>query len=292
MGNTAKRRRVREGIARPGPAERAAEVEALEAQRVVIASAARERKSRQRVRDRERVAESLVLAHDTAEQAAARSFTVRENSRISLRISQAIVQELKQCPNLAGRRDVMERVLRHSTVSPFLPDCYHRPQEARARDAFIDNFKNELRLVKVANSHDYLARKSALLDAAVSCGSNVRVGALSRILDTTKESISIALKRRLPEEDSQGLLPKLRLSRQPRAGISDYVKECILHWWEIQTKVSPNKKDIVRHRIGRKLWLEPHPTHYLCETQVSLPCILFNSVLKLGNVYYVECSIF
>jgi len=161
-------------------------------------------------------------------------------------------------------------VLRHCTISPFLPDCYHPPQDARARDAFIDNFKHELGLVKVANSHDLLARKSALLDAAVSSRCNVRVNALSRVLDTTKQSISIAMRRRVPNVDSPHLLPKLRVSRQKRAGLSEYVKQCVLQWWKLQTKVSPNKKDIVRHRVGRNLWLPPHPTHYLCETQVSL----------------------
>ena len=55
-----------------------------------------------------------------------------------------------------------------------------------------------------------LARKSALLDAAVNSGCNVRVNALSRVLDTTKQSISIAMRRRVLDVDSQGLLPKLR----------------------------------------------------------------------------------
>ena len=123
--------------------------------------------------------------------------------------------------------------------------------------------------MKIANFHDLLARKSTLLDAAVSSGCNVRVNALSRVLDTTKQSISIAIRRRVPDVDSQRLLPKLRLSRQKRAGLSDYVKQCVLQWWKVQTKVSPNKKDIVRHKVGWNLWLPPHPTHYLCETQVS-----------------------
>ena len=73
----------------------------------------------------------------------------------------------------------------------------------------------------------------------------------------------------MPDIDSQGLLPKLRLSRQKRVGLSDYVKQCVLQWWKVQTKVSPNKKGIVRHRVGRNLWLPPHSTHYLSETQVS-----------------------
>ena len=54
------------------------------------------------------------------------------------------------------------------------------------------------------------------------------MNALSRVLDTTKQSISIAMRRRVPDVDSQGLLPKLRLSRQKRAGLSDYVKQCVV----------------------------------------------------------------
>ena len=64
----------------------------------------------------------------------------------------------------------MEKVLGHSTLSPFLPDCYYGPQEAQVRNAFIESFKRELDLVKFANSHDLLARKSALLDADMSSG--------------------------------------------------------------------------------------------------------------------------
>ena len=290
MGNVAKRRRVREGLSRPGPGQRIADLTEVESQRLVTTTAARERKQRQRIRERERVDETHLLTHDTAEQAIAPPLSAREKSRISLKICQAIVQGLKECPNLFGRRDIMESVLRHYSISPFLPDCYHPPQDARARDAFIDNFKHELGLVKVANSHDLLAQKSALLDAAVSSGCNVKVNALSRVLDTTKQSISIAMRRRVPNVDSPHLLPKLRLSRQKRAGVSDYVKQCVLQWWKLQTKVSPNKKDIVRHIVGRNLWLPPHPTHYLCETQVSL--LLYS--VHFGCVrctFYAEHSI-
>ncbi len=40
MGSTAKRRRVREGLSRPGPAQRIADVEEVESQRLVTATAA------------------------------------------------------------------------------------------------------------------------------------------------------------------------------------------------------------------------------------------------------------
>ena len=94
-------------------------------------------------------------------------------------------------------------------------------------------------------------------------------------MGSTKQSINIALKRRVHSKvDLQGSLPKLRLSRQKRGGLSDYVKDCVLAWWKSQTKVSPNKKDIVWHRVGRNDWLPPHPTHFLCETQVHFLLLL------------------
>lgn len=281
MGNTAKRRRLREGVTRPGPQQRFREIEELEVererQRQLIAAAACERKRRQRLRDRERLAAADALVLDSVEEIDGEldeietpSLTVRESNRVALRICELIVKELGGCPNLEGRRGVMERVFGNAMLVPLLPECYYPPAEAKDRDAFIESFKHELGLVKVANSNNYLARKSALLDAAVSNGGFRDVSALSRVLGlTSTRSVASAYKRRVQGVD--GVLPgvpKLRLSRQKREGFSEYVKDCVLSWWTTQTKVSPNKKDIVRHRVGRNDWLPPHPTHYLCETQV------------------------
>lgn len=58
-------------------------------------------------------------------------------------------------------------------------------------------------------------------------------------------------------------MPRLRLICQKRAVFSNYIKQMIEAWWNNQTKVSPKKKDLVRHRIRWNLWLKPHPTHYL-----------------------------
>jgi hypothetical protein len=268
MGNTAKRQRLRQGISRPGPAARLAEARLQEELRAVVTERARERKALQRARDRQRHEETLVLASVPPDHEVEDALTARELNRISLRIAQYIVEELRSCPGPSSRRDVMERVMRHNTISLLLHVYYARPQEAKVIHSFIENFKNELQLVKQANSNELLARKSALLDAAVSQGIE-GVRPLSRVLVTTQKSINIALNRRVYAADSQDTVCSLRLNRKKRAGLSEYVKQCIHAWWNGQTKVSPNKKDIVKHRVGRKDWAEPHPTHYLCEPQVS-----------------------
>ena len=76
----------------------------------------------------------------------------------------------------------MEKMLDHST---FLSNCYQSLEEARARDAFIESFKHELDLVKFANFHDLLARKSSLLDASLNLGFTV-VCVKSRVVNSTK----------------------------------------------------------------------------------------------------------
>jgi hypothetical protein len=79
--------------------------------------------------------------------------------------------------------------MHHNIVWLLLPAYYPRPQEAKVIHNFIENFKHELQLVKVANSNEFLARKSALLDAAISLGID-RVTILLRVLDTLTESIN------------------------------------------------------------------------------------------------------
>ena len=86
------------------------------------------------------------------------------------------------------------------------------------------------------------------------------------MLETSTNSLNLAMNRRVYGLNSDKRVPRLRLNRQKREGLSDYIKEHVEEWWNSETKVSPNKKDIVRHNLGRKLWAEPHPTHYLCKT--------------------------
>ena len=159
----------------------------------------------------------------------------------------------------------MERVLRHDSVSPSLLEYYARPQEAKVIHSFIENFKNELHLVKVANSNELLGRKSALLDAAVSLGID-GVRPLSLVLETLTRSITVALNRRIQAADTEETVLGLCLHRKKRGGLSNYVKHCIELWWNVQTKVSPNRKDVIKHRVDRKDWAEPHLNHYLCDS--------------------------
>ena len=85
---------------------------------------------------------------------------------------------------------------------------------------------------------------------------------------------------RVSESDalSNRLAVDLCKRKSSYGGLSHEVKEIVVKFWTEHTRVSPNKKDIVRKRLGRKEYLE-HPVHLLDETQVGgcLILIFFNS---------------
>jgi hypothetical protein len=83
--------------------------------------------------------------------------------------------------------------------------------------------------VKMASFNELLAKKSALLDAAVSLGVD-GVTALSHVLDTSAGSINIAMNRRVYGLNHEEAMPRLCINRQKREGLSDYVKHQIKLW--------------------------------------------------------------
>ena len=46
------------------------------------------------------------------------------------------------------------------------------------------------------------------------------------------------------------------------------VTQLVADYWTGNTCISPNRKDVIRKRIGAKEWID-HPTHHLQESQVS-----------------------
>ena len=61
-------------------------------------------------------------------------------------------------------------------------------------------------------------------------------------------------------------VPLQRIKRTTR--IEEETTAAVIHWWNQETRVSPVHKEVVRKRVGPKLY-EKHATHYLLESQVS-----------------------
>jgi hypothetical protein len=145
--------------------------------------------------------------------------TERTTNRVSKRLAAYVVGELRTCPGLGARRDVIEKLLNHNTVWPFLPGYYPRPAEAKAIFQFVESFRFELQAMKKGNSRDTLARKGTLMDATVSLGME-RSTTLSRVLQTNPSNINPALERRVGLTAPTFFL----LIRKKRQGFTEYVK--------------------------------------------------------------------
>ena len=167
MENLARRKRKPKGINRPGPEERAIQSLLVEDDRVKRAAATRIRQARYRseIQRAEQLTQSLASAPEDQGDIA---MTERTTNRVSKRLAAYVVGELRTCPGPSARRDVMEKLLNHNTVWPFLPGYYPRPAEAKAIFQFVESFRFELQAMKRGNSRDTLARKGTLLDAALS----------------------------------------------------------------------------------------------------------------------------
>lgn len=261
------------GISRPGPQIRAAAAVAAEAQRLVRAEGNRIRQARRRAK----LAAAAEALRNMPEGEESNRMTERSSSRVSNKIAGAINEELKVCPTMDCRRVIVEKLLNHNTIWPQLPEYYPRPSEAKSIFVFLESFRTQLQSVKTSHSRMFLARKGAVLDAAISEGCD-GARALSRVLQVHPRNIPAAM------ENWVGVDPVNQfalLERKKRAGLTEYVKEKVHLWWTQQTRVSPNKKDVTRKRMGRNDYMV-HATQYLVDTQV---CMLFLPVHFLLLVF-------
>lgn len=270
MGNARYALRTRGGVKRPGPEERLDRAVQAKVDRLVRNEAAKLRQRARRARLEEVGASRIELQRAVEGSDSQSRFSERSRSRLSNKISKAIQELLATCESVEAKRDVLEGVLNHNLIWPSLPEYYPRPAEAKCIYVFLESYRTELQLVKGAHSKPLLARKGALLDAAVSEGTQGQ-RLLSRVLQVHPRNITAALSRRAgfdivnPFEKRDFAI----LERAKRPGLTELVKGVVKSWWHDQSRVSPNKKDVTRRRVGPNTYVV-HATHFLTETQTQL----------------------
>lgn len=264
MGNREDREH-RRGNGRLGPIERKREENASRLKRQRTA----ERVRRHRAKLKE-IAEEARVGHEVQQQ----QFVLSKCQYIVRKVVQSVQPHLSSCPGPEGRQAVLERFLRHPSISPHLPSYYLPPKEAAAQKLLIEGLKSDLDEVKGVQSRDKLAWKGTILSAVVSKGnedSSIMSGqgrALAKVLNTNRRNIYSAMKRRR-ECVGGGSLKWAPLQRIKKASrIEEETTAAVIQWWNQETRVSPVHKEVVRKRVGPKMY-EKHAMHYLLESQVS-----------------------
>ena len=64
--------------------------------------------------------------------------------------------------------------------------------------------------------------------------------------------------------------------------------ELIVEFWCLNSRVSPNMKDVVRKRIGSGIW-ETHATYHLMESQVHLTMSHFYICSNASVLKHAQC---
>ena len=150
-------------------------------------------------------------------------------------------------------------------VPPFLRD----PAAVKLRHEVLGSLRSGMQshLVGLRKARTVQA-KNIVTTFAVAPGVGSGRG-VAEILGVDRRNIKKALARRIlidNKEDAFWLQDQRRVRCD---ALPDVVKNIIRKWWEEETTISPNRKDIVRKWVAPKLYIE-HATHYLQVSQVTL----------------------
>jgi len=125
--------------------------------------------------------------------------------------------------------------------------------------------------MKIPHTFGKLARKRSILEAII-FEINANFSRFYKILGMKKSNVDAAIARlhnASMTASAQFIIPQ----RKKQGGIFDTVKVVarigVTTWWMEESRVSPNRKDIRRKRLGRNVY-DMCPTHLLIETQILL----------------------
>lgn len=159
--------------------------------------------------------------------------------------------------------------------------------ESKYDQGFMNNIRSTLSQVKRPRSNNELFLKRSMLlsmlnGEGLACdggaqNTTVSIRKAAKALGLHRRNL-LAAKSRLQLEDD-GVLPLEMCHRRPPRSyiITTEIKNMVIEFWSAETRVSPNRKDVCRQRIGR-LAVVTHPIHLLDEPQV--PIIYFLACLS------------
>lgn len=143
-------------------------------------------------------------------------------------------------------------------------------KEAAVRDVVFQQTVSALEVLggRGSLSADKSAAKNSIL--AASTGSPIKTKrlqrAMARVCKLRRSTVSRAINRR-GQLNVGGSFWALTKRARRKDALPEETKLLVSAFWARNTRVSPNRKDVVRHRIGAKQY-ETHPAHLLEVSQV------------------------
>lgn len=164
------------------------------------------------------------------------------------------------------QRELFQQLLLHPTFKDL------QTSTASVESTLLSNIRNTLGQLKVPRStHELFLKRSSLTMVMNNTDGTTQMNhtRIAGILGVHRRNIAAASSR-LEIKDDEEVLPLSACQRQLPQGniVTGEVRDLVYAFWSSETRVSPNKKDICRKRIGRKSVVK-HPVHLLDDSQVN-----------------------
>lgn len=162
-----------------------------------------------------------------------------------------IFNRISQHPAMLGLRDQSSR------------------EELQVQAALVANVRNTLAIVKQPTNREELFLKKSTLTMLMNSTEEMPIAKVARVLQVSKPSLYKARSCvQATSHDGNGLFSLAACWKHQRVStITEELKELVYSFWESESRVSPNKKDVCRKRLGKKSYIK-HPVHLLDEPQV------------------------
>lgn len=171
--------------------------------------------------------------------------------------------------DMNAKKDIFKRMIQHPSLKDLHSEKAPTPGLA---DTLIANIRNTLQDLKRPQNEDEMFLKRSTMLMLVSSkdredARGLNVNAASKLLSIHRRNLYGARNQLLQQTENSALSFSTCHRSLPRSRIPEEVKELVENFWTLETRVSPNKKDICRKRIGRKQFIT-HPIHLLEVSQV------------------------
>ena len=165
------------------------------------------------------------------------------------------------------KRIVLRKCLADERIRALDPELTTAVQRVRAGVPMLgQSLRGALQTIRSTCIQGKSKVRNIVLTAAVSKGDSQRM--ISKALGASRYLVRKAFHRRAEvDETGENLWAGGDRKRRSDA-LSVEDQSAVCGWWETETTVSPNSKDVKRRRIGPKEH-EEHATHYLQVSQVQ-----------------------
>ena len=197
------------------------------------------------------------------------------SNRTKHRTSAGLARELAMI--VASRLKNYDPIVQHLTIEKFLghevlhgmvPDFLVDPSKVKLRHSVLSNLKEGMVDHLIGNLQSKIVMAKDIVCTLASSSNMGSKRSVADVLGVDRRNLKRGMDRRLLLDTQQNAFWLSYRSLHCSDALPDSVTAVITEWWTLETTVSPNRKDIVKHRTGVKQY-EEHPMHYLQVSEAS-----------------------